>query len=248
MLDNGRVARTAWQIFVKIPQRDILCLKSENVVSHQLRTTKATANAFIKISQVKNVEVSCEELKSLKEYVIIIHNKLLVYKLIPKLGYCLDLLIEYSTVFLLVQNGDNLFANYNGKCIIALIFKLGYPLKLLRKSSITFMLVTGVETGVVCKLLDKRLQQGLVLWSRLILQVTYNGISQSSKRLTCKSVFLSLNASKLCHESLQQGIKLCFLNLSLCSVASGIVFTLFFTGIPEQLGSTVCGSNEYNSG
>ncbi|XP_026455666.1 uncharacterized protein LOC113356675 isoform X1 [Papaver somniferum] len=44
------------------------------------------------------------------------------------------------------------------------------------------------------------------------------------------------------------GIKLCLLNLGLCSIESGIVFTLFFTGIPEELGSKVCGSNEYCSG
>ncbi|RZC74777.1 hypothetical protein C5167_050260 [Papaver somniferum] len=35
-------------------------------------------------------------------------------------------------------------------------------MKLLRKSSVTFMWVTWVETGAVCKLLDKWLQQGTV--------------------------------------------------------------------------------------
>ncbi|XP_026422931.1 uncharacterized protein LOC113318868 isoform X2 [Papaver somniferum] len=37
--------------------------------------TEATANAFIKISQVKIVEVSCEEFKSLKELLSTLYNK-----------------------------------------------------------------------------------------------------------------------------------------------------------------------------
>ncbi|KAI3912618.1 hypothetical protein MKW92_005465, partial [Papaver armeniacum] len=65
-------------------------------------------------------------------------------------------------------------ANYSRKCVNALVFKLGYPWKLLWKSSITFILVTRVETGAVCKLLDKKLQQGTVLWPKLIFQVTGN--------------------------------------------------------------------------
>ncbi|KAI3854206.1 hypothetical protein MKW98_024629 [Papaver atlanticum] len=44
------------------------------------------------------------------------------------------------------------------------------------------------------------------------------------------------------------GIKLCLLNLGLCNIASSVVFTLFFTGIPEELSSTVCGSNDGCSG
>ncbi|KAI3949611.1 hypothetical protein MKW98_020933, partial [Papaver atlanticum] len=48
--------------------------------------------------------------------------------------------------------------NYSGKFVYALVFKLGYPLRLLCESSTTFLFVKGVETGVVCKFWDERLQ------------------------------------------------------------------------------------------
>ncbi|KAI3956643.1 hypothetical protein MKW92_035615, partial [Papaver armeniacum] len=58
------------------------------------------------------------------------------------------------------------------KCVIALVFKLEYPLRLLCENSTIFMFVKRVETGVVCKFWEERLQYGTVLWSRLILKVT----------------------------------------------------------------------------
>ncbi|XP_026426668.1 uncharacterized protein LOC113322742 [Papaver somniferum] len=80
-------------------------------------------------------------------------------------------------------NWSRVMANYSGNFVIALIFKLGYPGKLLWKSSVILMLVTWVETGVVCKLLDKRLRQGITLWSKLILQVIGNNEARAVKEL-----------------------------------------------------------------
>ncbi|RZC78730.1 hypothetical protein C5167_002946 [Papaver somniferum] len=84
---------------------------------------------------------------------------------------------------------------------------------------------------------------------KVVVVKKYGGESQIlSRRLTCKFVLLSLSASKLCHESLQQGMKLCLLDLGLCSIASGVVLTWFFTGIPEEPSSTIFGSNDGCSG
>ncbi|RZC81342.1 hypothetical protein C5167_043915 [Papaver somniferum] len=123
-------------------------------------------------------------------------------------------------------------ANYSGRCVIALVFKLGHSMILLRKSSIAFMWVPGVEIGAIYKLWRKRLQ-GSVIWSRLILQL--GGGSQ-------KSLMVRVAAKKYGGEP--QILSRRFT----CNIASGIVFTLFFTGIPEELGSKVCGSNKYCSG
>ncbi|RZC74004.1 hypothetical protein C5167_049477 [Papaver somniferum] len=174
-------------------------------------------------------------------------------------------------------NWSKVMANYNGNCVIALIFKLGYLGKLLRKSSVTLILVTWVETGVVCKLLDKRLQQAVKelfdqlhhsssysFGDSLILQLgngsrnllyihvfarQYAGeLWILSKRPNYKLVFLSLRASKLCGVSLQRGIELCLLPLCLWCIASVEAFTWIFTWLPEGPKSTVDGSNEYCSG
>ncbi|KAI3879876.1 hypothetical protein MKW98_018115 [Papaver atlanticum] len=192
-------------------------------------------------------------------------------------------------------NSSRVMANYSGKFVYALVFKLGYLLRLLCESSTTFLFVKGVETGVVCKFWDERLQYGTVLLSRLILQVTgtneagtvielvdqlhlsrwsfcdsltlqLGGGSQKSlkvcvaakhyvsrsqilsKRLTCRFVFLSFSASKLCDEFLQQGIKFCLLNIGLWSTASSDVFNGFLTRLPEGPSSTVNSSDGYCSG
>ncbi|XP_026423967.1 uncharacterized protein LOC113320255 [Papaver somniferum] len=77
----------------------------------------------------------------------------------------------------------------------------------------------------------------------------YGGESQIlSRRFTCNFVFISLSASKSCHESLPQGIKFCLLNLVLWSIACSDVFTWFSTALPEEPRSTVCSRNECCSG